>query len=257
MAAIALTAFAIPANAQLNRALRNAGQTVAKSVETVAGDIAADIAANKASVKIVEFMDNNNTLAADDSENYKRLANLVSSKYVSVDDLVLNYRIYENPEANILTTADGSIRIYSGMMDMLTDDELLAVISIQIGHLANKNVRNSLLGVATEDNATQATVAQLEKLLSFSGERLGTIVNELMQVPYTDEQNKKADSYAFDLMKKNSTDTDALVSALNKFAELESADKEVEAEEGETSAAYKYNQVNGNNNSRASLISSK
>ena len=249
--------FAVPASAQLNKALKNAGKSVGKAVTDAAGDMAADVAANKVSLKIIDFMDNNNTLASEDSEYYKRLADLVSSKYVNVDDLFVTYRVYENAEANILATADGSIRVYTGMMDLLTDDELLAVISIQIGHLANKDVRDALLSVASEDNATKASSAQLEKLLSLSGERLGTVVNELMQIPYSEEQSKKADSFAFDLLKKNGTDTGALVSALRKFAALEDADKQAEIDESETSVAYKYIGVNSNNSVRASLISTK
>lgn len=249
--------FALPANAQFGKALKKAGKSVTKAVGDAAGDMAADMAANKVSVKIVEFMDKNNTIAGEDSEYYKRLAGLVASDYINIDGMAINYKVYENPEANIIATADGSIRIYSGMMDMLDDEELVAVIATQIGHIANKDVRDALLKVASEDNATKAGTAQLEKLLSFSGDKMGTVINELLQVPYTDDQNKKADSFAFDLLKKNGNDTDGLVSALRKFAELETADAEADEEEGELSAAAKFIGVNSNNSLRASLISSK
>ena len=251
-------ALALPANAQFGKALKKAGKSVTKAVGDVAGDMASDVVANKVSVKMVEFMDNNNTVAAEDSEYYKRLAGLVADKYVNVDGLSLNYKIYENPEANIITTADGSMRVYTGMMDMLTDDELLAVISTQIGHLANKDVRDALLKVASEDNATKAGSAQLEKLLSFSGDKMGTVINELLQIPYTEDQNKAADNYAYDLLTNNGKDTSSLVSALQKFAELEAADATAaESEDGEVSAAAKYISVKGNNALRASIISSK
>jgi Zn-dependent protease with chaperone function len=250
-------ALALPANAQFGKALKKAGKSATKAVGDVAGDMASDMVANKVSVKMVEFMDNNNTVVTEDSEYYTRLAGLVAAEYVNVDGLTLNYKIYENPEANIITTADGSMRIYTGMMDMLTDDELLAVISTQIGHLANKDVRDALLKVASEDNATKAGSAQLEKLLSFSGDKMGTVINELLQIPYTDEQNKNADSYAYDLLKNNGKNTSALVSALRKFAELEASDATAESEDGEVSAASKYIGVNANNALRASIISSK
>lgn len=253
-----LCAFSITANAQFGKSLKNVGKSVSKAAGSVVGDMASDMVANNVSTKIVQFMDNNNTVLQEDSEYYKRLSNLVAKNYISVDGINLNYKIYENPEVNILATADGSIRIYTGMMDLLSDEELLAVISTQIGHIANKDVRDSLLKVASEDNAGKASSAQLEKMLSFSGDKMGTIVNELLQVPYTDDQNKAADNYAFDLLKKNGVKTDALVSALNKFAELEAADKAAENdEEAELSAAAKFIGVNSNNATRASLISSK
>ena len=255
IAAVVLT-FAIPANAQLNRALKNAGKSVGKTVQDAATEMGADLVANKVSVKIIEFMDNNNTVAGENSEYNRRLNNLVS-RYTSAGDLSVNYKVYENDEANILATADGSVRVYSGMMDLLNDSELLAVVAIQLGHLANKDVRDALLNVASEDNATKATSAQLEKLLSLSGDRLGTIVNELMQVPYSDDQNQKADSFAFDLLNSNGADTYALVSALRKFAAMEEADEEAEENDGELSPAYKYISVNSNNSSRAYIISAR
>lgn len=253
-----MCSFTLPANAQFGKALKNAGKSVTKAVGDAAGDMAADMAANKVSVKIVEFMDNNNTIAGEDTEYYKRLAGLVADNYVNVDGLSLNYKVYENPEANIIATADGSIRIYSGMMDMLSDEELTAVIATQIGHLANKDVRDALLKVVSEDNATKASSAQIEKLLSFSGDKLGSVINELLQVPYTDDQNKKADTYAYTLLSKNEGSAEGLVSVLRKFAELESADQDVtDNEEGELSAAAKFIGVNSNNSLRASIISSK
>ncbi|WP_029903054.1 M48 family metalloprotease [Prevotella sp. 10(H)] len=253
-----MCALTLPMNAQFGKALKNVGKSVTKAAGNVAGELASDVVANKVSVKIVEFMDANNTIATEETEYYKRLVGLVATDYISVDGLSLNYKIYVNPEVNILATADGSIRIYTGMMDLLSDEELLAVISTQIGHIANKDVRDSLLKVASEDNATKAGSAQLEKLLSFSGDKMGTVVNELIQIPYTDEQNKKADSYAFDLLTKNNVSKDALVSALNKFAEMETADKAAEGDDtAELSAASKFIGVNSNNSLRASIISSK
>ncbi len=256
---IAMCAVSLSANAQFGKALKKASKSVTKAVGDAAGDMASDIVADKVSEKIVEFMDENNTIAAEDTDYYKRLANLVEKDYISVDGLSLNYKVYENPEVNILATADGSIRVYTGMMDLLSDDELLAVISTQIGHIANKDVRDSLLKVASEDNATKASSAQLEKLLSLSGDKMGTVINELIQIPYTDDQNKKADTFAFDLLSKKGGSTDAIISSLEKFAELESADQAVseEDEDGELSAAAKFIGVNSNNSLRASIISSK
>lgn len=259
--AVAMCAFALPAHAQfgkIGKSLGKAAKSAGDAVVAVAGDAAMDMAANKVSTKVVEYMDKSNTVSAEDSEYTKRLNNLVAKNYTTVDGVAFNYKVYENPEINLLGTADGSIRVYSGMMDALTDDELLAVISVQIGHVINKDTRNALMKVASEDNASNASAAQLEKMLSFSGDKLGTVVNELLQVPYTEDQNKAADSYAFDLLKKNSNTTEGLVSALKKFADMEAIDKAAsEDETAEGSGAAKYTTVNGSSSLRASLISSK
>lgn len=249
----------ISVQAQFGKNLKKLGKSVTDAAAATVGDMAADVAANKVSEKVVEWMDTNNTVAAEDTDYYKRLAGLVSAKYVTVEGATLNYKVYENPEVNIIGTSDGSIRVYSGMMDAFSDEELLAAISIQIGHIVNKDTRDALLKVASEDNATKATGAQLEKLLSFSGEKLGTIVNELLQVPFSEKENEEADKYAYNLLKKNGTPVEGLSSLLTKLSEMEENDKNAEADEsGETemSAASKYILVNSNNAHRASLVSS-
>ena len=242
--------IAFPANAQLSRTLKNVGKTV----EKVAGDVAGDIAANKATAKIVAFMDQNNTI----SEEGTTKLNAIVGKYTSVDGLALNYKVYESAEANIMALADGSIRVYSATMELFNEDELLALIANQIGHIANNDVRDALLKVASEDNASDATNAQLEKMLSFSGDKLGSVINELIQIPYTDTQSKAADKFAFDLLKKNGNKTEALHSALEKLAEMEAADKAALAENelADVSPIAKFTKVNTNSSSRASLVAS-
>ena len=246
-----LCAISLPANAQFGKALKG----LEKSAKKSATNMASDAVANQASAKVVTYMDQQNAVAASDSEYAKRLDS-IAAKFTSVDGLNLNYKVYENPEINIISCADGSIRVYSGMLDFLTNDEMLAVIATQMGHLANKDVRDAMMKVASGGNAEQASTAQLEKILSMSGDSFGTVINEFLQVPYTSEQNRKADEYAVKFLKNNNVETSALVSALNKFAELEAADAEALAEDelAEISAANKYNAVNADNATRANLI---
>ncbi len=243
-------------NAQFG-GLKNIGKSVASAAGNIAGDMAADVAANTVTNNVVTYMDKNNAVLADDNAYTKRLASLVGTNYVNVDGLSLNYKVYENPEVNILACANGCIRVYSGMMDLLTDDELVAVIANQIGHITNKDTRDALMKMATGDNATNATSAQLNKLLSLSGEKMGTFINELLQVPYSDSQNKAADKYAVTLLKKNGKKAAALESALDKFATMEANDAKAANDDSvELSAAYKYIRVNAENASRASLVAS-
>ena len=245
---IVITAIAVcsvSAHAQWGKNLKNIGKTVGNIASQVAGELTADVAANQIANNIVYWMDSNNPVAADDDPYTQRLANIVSAKFLIVDGAALNYKVFLSPEINILACANGCIRIYSGMMDVLTDDEIAAIAATQIGHIMNKDARNSLMQVVTGENAENATVAQLEKMLSVTGEALGSIVNELIQIPYTDAQNRAADTYAVNLLTKNGIDSKALVTALEKFAAMEANDQ---------SAANKYIRVNANNAERAAIV---
>jgi putative metalloprotease len=243
-------------NAQFGKALKNVGKVVSNAAGTVAGDIALDLSVNTLSANIVVYLDNNNQVAAEDSPYTTRLTSIVGENFVTVDGLGLYYKVYENPEINVLALPDGYIRIYSGLLDAFTDDEVLAIIATQIGHIASKDARGNLLKATGKDQAGNAASAQLEKLLSLSGEKLGTFVNELVQVPYSDAQNKAADKFAATLLKKNGKSTDGLVSALTKLGELEEADAEATQNEDAVSPAYKLNRVSSNNSLRASLAES-
>jgi putative metalloprotease len=249
--------FTVNANAQLGKALKKATKSVEKTATAVAesavGDVAADLTLNTLADNIVVYMDKNNVVAADDSPYTVRLASIVGENYTNVEGSGYYYRVYENPEINIIGCTNGCIRVYSGLLDAFTDDEVLGIITTQIGHIANKDARGALLKITKKDQTGNAASTQLDKLLA--GEGLGTFVNELLQVPYSDEQNKTADRFAVALLKKNGKDASGLVSVLTKLAELEENDKQVE--EGglvELSPAAKYIRVNSNNASRARLI---
>jgi putative metalloprotease len=141
------------------------------------------------------------------------------------------------------------------MIDLLTDDELKAVLAYQIGHIAAKDVRNNMLKAVSKENAGNAGAAQLQKVLSMTGDGLGTIVNEAIQIPYTVDQCKAADQYACNLLKANGVAVSNLASALKKFAAMEAADAdETNQANGIISVASKYNKVNPDNAARAALV---
>jgi putative metalloprotease len=256
---VLMFAVGFNANAQFGKALKKVGKTVEKAaavvVDSPLGDLAQDLTLNTLSDNIVLWMDNHNVVLPDDSPYTVRLASIVAENYVEVDGTGFYYKVYENPEVNIIACADGCIRVYSGLMDAFTDDEVLGIITNQIGHIVNKDARNALVKVTKKDQAGNAASAQLDKMLA--GEGVGTIVNELLQVPYNDEQNRAADRFAVSLLKKNGKDASGLVSALTKLAELETADTEA-AESGDTfveySPAVKFNKVNSNNAARVAAI---
>lgn len=233
----AMCVMSTPAQAQfknLGKSLGKAAKDAGKSAQNMATEAATEMGANKASDKIIEFMDQNNTVLGDDSEYTTRLVAILGDNFKSVDGKELNVKVYENAEANILTLNNGSIRIYSGMMDLLTDDEIKALIALQAAQIKQGNVRENLLKVASGDNAEAAGGAQVEKMLSLSGDKLGSVINELIQYPYTAEQNKKADTYAKTYLEEQGGNADAFSSLLSKFTELQSVDLEDEAADQES-----------------------
>lgn len=224
-----MCAFTTPAHAQfkkLGKSLGKAAESAGKAVGDAATDMVLEKGANTVSEKVVEFMDNNNTVVADDSEYTTRLKRIVGDNFKTVDGKNLNIKVYENEEANIISLNNGEIRIYSGMLDILEDDEVKALIALQAGHIESDNVRDNLIKAASGDSAEDAGSAQIEKMLSFSGDQFGSIINELLQLPYTAEQNKKADKIAKDYLKKEGGNVEGFNSLLTKIQSLGQVDLE-------------------------------
>jgi len=67
----------------------------------------------------------------------------------------LNFKVYQSKEVNAFAMPDGSIRIYSGLMDKMNDNELAFVIGHEIGHVAEghskKRFQTALLVGAGRD----------------------------------------------------------------------------------------------------------
>ncbi|MCS6809436.1 MAG: M48 family metalloprotease, partial [Bacteroidota bacterium] len=88
-------------------------------------------------------MDAQHTIAPWNNPYAIRLTKL-TERHTFEDGLRLNYRVYLSPNINAFALADGSIRVYSGLMDVMTDEEILAVIGHEIGHVRNNDHKDKL-----------------------------------------------------------------------------------------------------------------
>ena len=82
-------------------------------------------------------------------------------------------------DVNAFACADGSVRVFSSLMDIMSDEELLGVIGHEIGHVAHKDskksFRTALLASALKDGigSTSGKAAALtDSQLGSLGEHL-------------------------------------------------------------------------------------
>ncbi|MDE7466761.1 MAG: M48 family metalloprotease, partial [Muribaculaceae bacterium] len=96
----------------------------------------------------VDWMDTHNKVSDPDSEYTKRL-NRLTEGLTEADGLPLNFKVYEVIDVNAFACPDGSVRVFSSLMDIMSDEELLGVIGHEIGHEAKhhskKGFKQSLL----------------------------------------------------------------------------------------------------------------
>jgi len=88
--------------------------------------------------------DSKNRLAGPGDAYGNRLKKLVGDRYDS-DGYVFDFKVYLSSEVNAFAMADGTIRIYSGLMDMMKDEELLFVVGHEMGHVTKKHIRKKIM----------------------------------------------------------------------------------------------------------------
>ncbi|MDZ7582052.1 MAG: M48 family metalloprotease [Deltaproteobacteria bacterium] len=85
-------------------------------------------------LQVAQQSDRKHEVAPPDNSHAKRLARLTDG-HRKIDGHELDFKVYLSPTVNAFAIADGTIRIYSGLMDMMTDGELVFVIGHEIGHV--------------------------------------------------------------------------------------------------------------------------
>jgi putative metalloprotease len=129
----------------------------------------------------------------------------------------LNYKVYMTPEVNAFALADGSIRFYSGLMDMMTDDEIRYVIGHEIGHVQSGHTRKRMQ-VAMSSGALQQAAAGLGgKATALAGSELGELFVKVVRAQHSQANENEADDYAMQFLSRRRHDRRAAVSALEKL----------------------------------------
>lgn len=148
----------------------------------------------------IEWMDKNNPVCADDSPYTLRLKSLTEG-LTDADGIALNFKIYEVVDVNAFACADGSIRVFSSLMDIMSDEELLGVIGHEIGHIAHRDskkaFRTALLTSALKDGIS----SKGGKAAALTESQLGSLGEALVNATYSQKQEREADDYGYDFLK--------------------------------------------------------
>jgi len=103
-------------------------------------------------------MDSKATIAPANSEYAKRLTTIANALGNNINGQPVNYKVYMAKDVNAFAMANGCIRVYSGLMDMMTDNEVEAVIGHEMGHVALGHVKKGMQ-VALGTNAVRVAAA--------------------------------------------------------------------------------------------------
>jgi putative metalloprotease len=176
---------------------------------------------------VAKHYDSTNKIAPPSSTYAKRLTRLVS-KYQNEDGLKLNYKVYLSPEVNAFSLADGTVRVYSGLMDKMTDDELLFVIGHEIGHVKNGHGKVRMQRAYAASAATRAASAGIASGVGSSvggygaaiaGDLVASMAADVIKGQFSQGDETESDEYGLQFLNKGGYQPAAAVVALTKLGD--------------------------------------
>ena len=205
--------------------IRIGGKTIdAKKAEKAVQDVAAAVTLSDADIitlcrDAVEWMDANNPVLDESTEYGARLARLTSN-LKEVNGLPLNFKVYHVMDINAFACGDGSIRVFSSLMDLMDDDELMAIIGHEIGHIANTDVKDAMKNAYMTSAAINAAGAASATVSALSETQLGELTQSFMGAQFSQKQEYAADDYGFKTCIENGYSPYGMANSLEKLVAL-------------------------------------
>ncbi|MDN6859921.1 M48 family metalloprotease [Pseudomonas sp. CAN2814] len=133
----------------------------------------------------------------------------------------VNYKVYIANDVNAFAMANGCVRVYSGLMDLMNDNEVEGVLGHEIGHVALGHIKKATqTAYATAAARTAASAAGNSAVAALSQSQLGEIGEALVNAQFSQSQESAADDYSFDLLKQRGIPREGLATAFDKLAKL-------------------------------------
>ena len=193
-------------------------------VEKAAKDVATAVTLSDADIvalcrESMEWLDANNPIADASTEYGQRLARLTKD-IKAVNGLPLNFKVYHVADINAFACGDGSIRVFSALMDIMDDDELMAIIGHEIGHIAGTDVKDAMKNAYMTSAAINAVGAVNNKIAALSETQLGELTQAFMGAQFSQKQEFAADDYGLKICLEHGFSPYGMANSLNKLVGL-------------------------------------
>ena len=169
----------------------------------------------------VEWMDANNPVLPDDEPIYGARLKRLTAGLDRYEGLNLNFKVYRVPDINAFACADGSIRVFSALMDLMTDDELLGVIGHEIGHVYYGDTKDAMKNAYLTSAVLNAAGAVGGTVGKLSDSQLGELASAFTASQFSKQQEFAADEFGFLFCTANDIDPYAMALSLEKLLELQ------------------------------------
>lgn len=155
---------------------------------------------------------------------YATRLNKLTAGLGTYDGLKMNFKVYLTPDINAFAMANGTIRVYSGLMDKFTDDEVRYVIGHEIGHVKKGHSKARIQAALRTSALRNAVSSSNSRAGAIADSQLGDLFEKVVRAQHSQSNEREADDYAMGFMKAKRYQLGACVSALEKLAAMSGGD---------------------------------
>lgn len=165
----------------------------------------------------VATMDAQSTI---DNGAYKERLDKLTANLKGTEGMDLNFQVYKTKEINAFACGDGSIRVYSGLMDVMDDAELIAIIGHEIGHVKKKDTKKAIKQAYLNLAGRQLLAGSGTLVGALSASVLGELSDNFLNSQYSKLQEYRADRSGFQFAVDNGYSPYSMANALNVLVSL-------------------------------------
>ncbi|MCX7556442.1 M48 family metalloprotease [Xanthomonadaceae bacterium JHOS43] len=125
---------------------------------------------------------------------------------------------YLVPDVNAFAMANGCMRVFAGLMDQLSDDEVRGVIGHEIGHVklghSLTKMRTALLAAGTREGMAASGKGRASEI---AASQIGGLAESVVNSQFSQKEELAADEYGYHFMVRHHYDPNAMVSMFKKL----------------------------------------
>lgn len=170
------------------------------------------------SAQSVAYMDQQSVVLTS-GQYYDRIVRLVKGMKAPAG-MTFNVKVYQTKDINAFACGDGSIRVYTGLMDVMDDDMLVAIIGHEVGHIVHGDVKSAMKRAYMSSAARDVVSSMGGVVGQLSASVIGDLAESYVSARYSQKQEYAADAYGYQFAVDNGRDKYSMYKALSKLLQL-------------------------------------
>jgi len=162
--------------------------------------------------KVIKELDSEHNLSVKGNKYFIRIKKIEKDLKLP-KNIKLDLQVYMDSQVNAFALANGSVRMYSGLMDVMTDDELIFVLGHELGHVKlhhGKKQYQLAYGLAGLEDETTEKIGVI-------GDFIGKLSSALINAKFSRHEEKDSDEYGVDFLRLNGLSKASAISSLEKL----------------------------------------